>query len=129
MANLPKRIEIDLDKPRSVFYDMKTSFQYEEEAKKGIRSFNIADQRDLCTMMHVILKREDPEITFDRVTELIHGGNLVDVQKALAEVMGLKLIFKQSEVKELSPEEAAKNSEAAPSGASGSDSPATSENQ
>jgi hypothetical protein len=94
MTALLKKVNLDFGDgtPRVLFYDMKAAIQFEDEAKKNVKDFDIAAARDVCNMATVILKRTDPAITFDKVTELVNGQNWADVQKALAQVMGLKLL-------------------------------------
>jgi hypothetical protein len=92
MPALLRKVTLELDAPRQIFYDMKVLFQYEDEAKKSIKEFDISNAHDVCCMLTVMLRRTDPTITLDRVTELIHGQNWFEVQKGLAKVMGLVLL-------------------------------------
>jgi hypothetical protein len=76
---------------------MKNAMQFEDLAGKPDKDFDIANAKDICNMLTVMLKRTDPEITFDKVTELVHRQNWFDVQKGIAKVMELRLLDSKGE--------------------------------
>jgi len=72
--------------------------RFEElSGKPETENINIASAKDICNMMTAMLERTDPTITFDKVTELVHGQNWLEVQKAIATVMELRLLDAKGE--------------------------------
>ena len=112
IAKVPKRVEMDLDKPRSFYYDMKTAMEFETKMGKVPVKLDWNSPKELCTMVHLILQRTDAGLTFDQVLEMVHGQNLDEVRETVAACMGIELV-KQKKAADgtepVKPEEPAKN--------------------
>ena len=92
IAKVPKRIEMDLDKPRSFYYDMKTAMAFEDKMGKVPIKLDWNSPKELCQMVFLILQRTDASLTMDQVLEFVHGQNLDEVRTTVAECMGIELI-------------------------------------
>jgi hypothetical protein len=112
IAKVPKRVEMDLDKPRSFYYDMRTAAAFEDKMGKVPVKLDWNSPKELCTMVHLILQRTDASLTYDQVLEMVHGQNLDEVRTAVADCMGVELVKQKKSAdgaEVIKPEEPAKN--------------------
>jgi len=110
MTDIPKRMELVLDRPRAIFYDFRVGNEWEKETykrdlaerkenelplegfeKRRITSFQLGWTSDLTTVLWVMLRRADPELTYDATAELVDLNNVITVQDGVAEIMGIQV--------------------------------------
>ena len=75
-----KRMKIDLDRPRTLIYDLAALRKFEELTGKSAFTFwNDLRATDVSAFLYVGLVREDPSITREESDALIDFSNLNDL--------------------------------------------------
>ena len=119
MADVPKSVELVLDRPRSIFYDFRVGNEWEKEmfkselserkelglsieqcVKRDFSTCKLSGSTDLPMLLWVILRRRDPTLTFQATAELVNMNNAVEVQDAIATAMNTKIDRRTKEQKE-----------------------------
>ena len=83
MGKLAPSVEIDLDKPRRLVFDLNAMCVYERASGKRLTDLDLGLMSDLQVLLWACLQDDDPELHIEQVGKLIHGGNMSEVYAAL----------------------------------------------
>jgi hypothetical protein len=73
---------------------------WETETKRPITEANLGNPKDLQMLLYLMLKEEEPDITFEATGKMFGWWNLLEVQTAIAKCIGLSLPMKKEEPSE-----------------------------
>src|SRR5690625_1353029 len=86
MANLPKPIEIELDKPRKMYITLGAMYEFEQATGKSMEEMD-ESMNDILEFLCATLKYEDPDVEIRDFMHFIHPGNMEDIMEKLNEAM------------------------------------------
>lgn len=85
-----KTIEINLDKKRTLRFDMNAMAEFEDISGKPFfgwaQTMQNMTAKDLRSFLWACLRHEDKELTPEQVGAMITADNLLDVQKSLSDM-------------------------------------------
>ncbi|CAM3775397.1 hypothetical protein [Alkalicoccus chagannorensis] len=87
MSNMPKPIEVELDKPRTMYITLGAMAKFEEHRGKSIDKMDEESLIDVLTFVWVSMLHEDPDLTYEQVGHAIHPGNMEDVFDKIKDAM------------------------------------------
>ena len=85
---LVKPIPIELDKPRTLFFDLNAMCSFEEASGKGV--FDLGDKltaKDTRALLWAMLLREDKALTLEQVGAMITPSAMPEIARAIVEAM------------------------------------------
>lgn len=83
---------IDLDKPRKLRLGMAAIVEYEMVTGEKVMGINKdSNMGTLMRLMWIMLKQEEPEMTFEQCLKLVdeYGGNLTEIMLIIGEVISM----------------------------------------
>jgi hypothetical protein len=85
MGKFAKYVEIELDRPRRLLYNLNAMAAYED--KTGKNFLDISNETVNATLLRVVLWagliHEDKSLTVEQVGELLNSENMMDIQKKI----------------------------------------------
>ncbi|MCK9583183.1 MAG: hypothetical protein M0Q46_06205 [Endomicrobiales bacterium] len=87
MGKLAKCIDIELDKPRKLLYNLNAMAAYEE--KTGKNFLDLPSEKISATLLRVVLWtgliHEDKKLTLEQVGDMLDSENMLEIQKKIVE--------------------------------------------
>lgn len=90
-----KSVEVNLDRKRKLIFNINTLCILEDVTGENYSDFiqrlQKLSAKDLRALLYACLKQDDENLTLEKVGELINSDNIIEVQKALLEVMTINM--------------------------------------
>ena len=87
MSNLPKAIELELDKKRQLYVTLGAMYEFEQATGKDISQMEESIS-DILQFLSAAMKFHDPDVKIEDFMHYLHPGNMEDVMGKIKEAVG-----------------------------------------